>query len=166
MKYIAALALIVTATASASAAKTQTFTLTNVDPSVTDSTASVALHVHASGPISGTGSAQLRTIPKGGKTDHIAVRLAKGTVQLVATDTFAAVHPNYAKCRANLVGRGVFTIAGGTGAYKGASGKGTYSRSGVMVGARSAAGACLQNRAPRATYVTLKLTGTSSLPGA
>ena len=82
---------------------------------------------------------------------------------IVATDTFSAVHPDYKACKGNLVGRGVFTITGGTGAYAGVSGKGTYTRKGVLIGARDASGACLPKHKPKASYVTVKFTGSAAL---
>jgi hypothetical protein len=161
---VAAVVVAVAATAGSSAPRPQTITLSESDSAITAATPpSVGVHVVAAGPISGAGSGQIRTIPKGGKTDHITLHLPKGTVSLVATDTFSAVHPNYAACKANLVGRGVFTISGGTGAFKGVTGKGTYGRKGVLVGARSAAGACLPKAKPKASYVTVTLKGSAAL---
>jgi hypothetical protein len=152
------------ATASSAA---QRFTLSEASTSIGSGHKPVVVHVVAAGPIAGRGSGVIRTIPAGGKVDHITLRLATGSVDLVATDRFAAVQPDLAACKAKLVGRGTFTITGGSGAFRGASGKGTYSRSGTLVGARSASGACLGHSAkPRASYVTLKMSGTAALGGA
>jgi hypothetical protein len=142
----------------------QRFTLSEADSSIGTGHKPILLRVSASGPISGNGTGVLRTIPAGGNVDHVTVRLAKGSVYLVATDTRAVVHPDLRACKAKLVGRGTFTITGGTGAFRGASGKGTYNRTGTLIGARSASGACLGHKAmPKASYATVTMTGTATV---
>jgi hypothetical protein len=160
---VAALALAASAFGAAHAAP-QRFTISESDSSIAKNHPQpVAVHVRAVGPIAGKGTGVIRTIPAGGKVDHVVLRFPNGTVTLEATDTFAAVHPNYAACKAALVGRGTFSIMSGTGAFAGASGQGTYVRSGTLIGRRSSSGACLPRATPKASYVTLKLTGNASL---
>ena len=153
------------AAALASASPTaQRFTLREADSSIGAVHKPIVVQVSASGPISGSGTGILRTIPAGGNVDHVTVRFAKGSVYLVATDTKAVVHPDLRACKAKLVGRGTFTITGGTGAFRGASGKGTYDRTGVLIGARSASGVCLGQKAkPKASYATVTMIGTASV---
>ena len=159
----AALALTASALAAAHAAP-QRFTISEADNSIAPNHAQpVSVHVRAVGPIAGEGSGVIRTIPAGGKVDRVVLTLPKGTVSLKATDTFAAVHPNYAACKAALVGRGTFSIISGTGAFAGATGNGTYVRSGTLLGRRSSTGTCLPKATPTASFVTIQLTGTSTL---
>jgi hypothetical protein len=159
----AALALAACALGAAHAAP-QRFTISEADGSIAASHPQpVGVHVRAVGPIAGKGTGVIRTIPAGGKVDRVLLTLPNGTVSLKATDTFAAVHPNYAACRAALVGRGTFSIIAGTGAFAGATGKGTYVRSGTLIGRRSSSGACLPKATPKASYVTIQLTGTATL---
>jgi hypothetical protein len=144
------------------AASTQRFTLTAKTMHGKDS----PTRVTAAGPINGVGIVQIKS-SKDTRIDHMTLQLANGTVSLVATEKSYEVHPNLRKCLAKTVGRGVFTIDGGTKAFHGASGKGTYERSGILIGARSASGACLGRHAqPAASSVTVVMTGTAALGSA
>jgi hypothetical protein len=148
-------------------AAAQRFTFSEADTSIGSGHKPVVVRVTAVGPISGRGTGVIRTIPAGGRVDHVTLRLPRGSVYVVATDSFAAVHPDLRACKASLVGRGTFRIAGGSGAFHGATGKGTYRRRGTLVGARGADGACLGQKAkPKASYVTISMTGTAVAGGA
>lgn len=142
------------------------FTLTEADAVKPTHTSNepVSIHVVATGPISGRGNGTLQTIPAGGNVDHVTLRLAKGSVSLVATETFSAVRPDLRACVGKLTGRGRFRITSGTGAYAGAAGSGTYTRTGILVGRRDANGVCLGRKAPpKASTSTVKMSGTVTL---
>ena len=141
------------------AASTQRFTLTAKTVDGKDS----PTRVTAAGPIHGVGTVQIKS-SKDTRVDHMTLQLADGTVRLVAIETSYAVHPNLRKCLATTVGHGIFTIEGGTNAFRGASGHGTYERSGVLIGARSANGTCLARKAqPTSTSTTVVMTGKAAL---
>jgi hypothetical protein len=122
---------------------------------------SSTIHVRAGGPISGRGTV---TIKSSGRVDHTTLHLPKGTVRLNAIEQSFVVHPDPTKCLAVSTGRGTFKIIGGTKAFRGVSGHGTYRRRTTIVGARSAGGACLGNSAPPSAEKTkTTMTGTASL---
>jgi hypothetical protein len=74
------------------------------------------------------------------------------------------VHPDVARCRAIAHGRGTFRITGGTRAYRGARGRGSYRRRSVITGARGPGGACLGQSAPAAATATrVRMTGAVTL---
>ena len=144
------------------ATSTQRFTLTAKTVQGKDS----PTRVTATGPIRGAGGVQIKSSPDT-RVDHMTLKLAKGAVFLTATEKSFAVHPNLRKCIATTVGLGIFTIDGGTNAFKGARGHGTYQRSGILIGARRANGACLGRKAPpTATSITVVMTGTAALGSA
>jgi hypothetical protein len=144
------------------AASTQRFTLTAKTMHGKDS----PTRVTAAGPIHGVGTVQIKS-SKDTRIDHMTLQLASGTVSLVATEKSYEVHPNLRKCLATTVGHGIFTIDGGTKAFHGASGQGTYKRSGILIGARSASGTCLAKHAPpAASSVTVVMTGKAALGSA
>jgi len=101
---------------------------------------------------------------KDSRIDHMTLRLAKGDVFLVAVEKAYAVHSDPAKCRATALGRGTFTITGGTRSFAGARGAGTYIRNGVLYGTRTAEGACLGQKGPIAkSSVRVTMAGAVSL---
>lgn len=161
---LVAVAAIAATAAIAGAPATQHFILTNSERVGSGAPSAVVFHVRAAGPIAGKGSGSLRTFPAGGRVDQLTLRFATGTVAIVATDTRSVVRPDMAACKARLSGAGTYRITGGTGSFRGASGTGTYDRTGVLIGARTAAGTCLgQSAKPRASYVTVTMTGTAAL---
>lgn len=120
--------------------------------------------VLAEGLIRGAGTVSLKS-SQNTRVDHMTLRLPKGNVLLVAVEKSYSVQPEPAKCIAIGVGRGSFTIRGGTGPFAGAHGAGTYLRHGVLYGARNKSGACLGRNAPIArTSVHLTMTGNVALP--
>jgi hypothetical protein len=120
------------------------------------------MHITASGPITGTGLGVGAHLKNG--SDRTTLRLSKGTVVISSHQTALSAKPNYRTCTAAILEHGVFTIVAGTGSYAGVTGAGTYIRRSHLVGARSAAGACLgRNAQPVAVYDQVTLTGTANI---
>jgi len=161
---VAASAGLGTAAASASAdAKLlpQRFTLYTANVRGTD--APVA--VQANGPISGVGTVtQIARSASGGReVNLVTLRFATGTVRLVAPER-SGWKIDARSCAAKAFGAGTFRITGGTGAYRGARGSGSFTNHGVALGARSADGACLADKAPPVVnYVVVTLSGKAAL---
>jgi hypothetical protein len=142
------------------AASTQRFTLTTKTVDGTDT----PIRLVAAGPSQGLGTVQLKS-SRDNRVDHMTLQLKNGTVFLVATEKSFVVHPNLRTCIAISSGQGTFTINGGTSAFHGASGHGTYVRHATLIGGRGPSGACLGRTAPlKATILTVVLTGTAALP--
>lgn len=122
--------------------------------------------VEAAGPVKGVGTeTQTDRSTAGGEINHVTLHFARGTIRLIAPEKFAW-KPNLASCSATANGRGTFTVTGGSGAYRGAKGHGTFTSHGILLGARSKSGACLGEKAmPVANYVTVKLVGSLQLTG-
>lgn len=120
--------------------------------------------VKAVGPIAGIGTeSQSETNTKRGQVNYVTLRFAKGTLRLTAPERFGW-KPDLPSCTATANGNGTFTIKGGTGAYRGVTGKGTFTARGVLIGACSPNGTCLGEQAPpTVNYVTVTLTGTISV---
>jgi hypothetical protein len=120
--------------------------------------------VDAVGPIHGLGSeTQSETSTPGGQINHVALHLPGGVVRLRAPERFTW-EANLRACAAQAHGGGTFTITGGTGKYTHATGRGTFTDTGVLIGARDGNGTCLgQHAQPRAIYVDVTLTGTARL---
>lgn len=121
--------------------------------------------VEATGPISGVGSATqaAKSMPGGRSVNYVTLRFADGTVRFVAPER-SGWKIDRGSCAATAFGTGTFRITGGTGAYRGARGSGTFSNHGVAVGARDKSGACLADKAPPVVnYVTVTLTGKAAL---
>lgn len=119
------------------------------------------IRVVGTGPIRGRGVA---VDAEAAKVGHLTIRLAKGTVRITDRETGIAAHPDPQACKAALVAHGRYAIVGGTGAYAGATGVGTFVRHQQILGARSASGSCLgRNAPPAAVYSVVQMTGTASL---
>lgn len=120
--------------------------------------------VKAAGPIAGIGTeSQNETNTKRGQVNYVTLRFAKGTLHLIAPERFGW-KPDLPSCTATANGNGTFAIKSGTGAYRGATGKGTFTARGVLIGARTTNGTCLgENAPPTVNYVTVTLTGTITL---
>jgi len=127
------------------------------------------VHVVASGPISGTGTeTQTEKNTAAGQTNYVTLHFPNGTVHLKAPEKFAWL-PNLKTCSATAKGGGTFTITGGTGAFKRATGSGTFTDRGTLLGARSASGQCLgpkSHEPPKRIALTITLTGTAAAPSA
>ena len=120
--------------------------------------------VIATGLINGIGTD--RTLaqdlhPDGTETDTDLITLPGGTVTIADTDPSDLVHFNPAACLATLSGTGPYTILGGTGAYAGASGRGTFTVHGVIVFDR-APGGC--SEAPRLFFGAVTAVGSIAVP--
>jgi hypothetical protein len=120
--------------------------------------------VNATGPIHGLGSeTQSESSTPTGQINHVTLRLPGGVVHLTAPERFTW-QANLRACAAQARGGGTFTITGGTGKYTHSTGSGTFTDTGVLLGARDRNGNCLGQKAqPRAIYVDVTLTGTASL---
>jgi hypothetical protein len=118
--------------------------------------------VQAAGPIRGLGiETQTEKNTANGQINYATLHLPNGTVRLVAPEKFVW-RPDFRSCSATASGGGTFTITGGTGAYRRASGKGTFTSNGVMIGARDSHGNCLAKTQPTINYVTVTLIGTAA----
>lgn len=123
----------------------------------------VPVVVQAAGPISGLGTeTQTEKNTSNGQVNYAVLRFANGTVRFVAPEKFAW-KPDFRTCSATASGGGTFTITGGTGAYRGATGKGTFTSHGVMIGARDPHGNCLPKAQPTVNYVTVTLVGKAAI---
>jgi hypothetical protein len=73
--------------------------------------------------------------------------------------------PDPAKCRATIDARGTYTIRSGTRQYAGATGKGAYTETRLLLGERSPAGKCLSgpNSTPETVIAVATMRGTISL---
>jgi hypothetical protein len=120
--------------------------------------------VEASGPIHGIGTeTQTETPTPGGQINHATLHLPDGTVRLIAPERFAW-QPDLRACAAKAHGGGTFKITGGTGAYRNATGRGTFTDKGVLVGARDHKGNCLGRKAqPAVIYLDVVLTGNATV---
>jgi hypothetical protein len=125
------------------------------------------VHVVASGPISGTATeTQTEKNTATGQINYATLHFANGTVRFKAPEAFAWL-PNLKTCSAIAKGGGTFTITGGTGAFKRATGKGTFTDRGTLLGARSASGQCLGPKThapPKRITLTITMTGNAAVP--
>jgi hypothetical protein len=153
-------ALILTGSAAAHGTHAQRFTLYTANTHGSD----LPVAVRATGTIDAVGTeTQTDTAMPGGQVNRVTLHFPKGTIRLVAPERFAW-KPDYPSCSAIATGGGTFTITGGTGAYRNATGKGTFTSHGVALGAHSKDGACLAKAQPAANYVVVTMIGTVSMP--
>jgi len=87
----------------------------------------------------------------------------KGTFKVTHTGPFT-IKANSKTCFIMGTSKGTFKISGGTGAYKGISGKGTFSLTVVGIAPRTKTGACNQNANPVGFQEVIDATGTVKLP--
>jgi len=122
-----------------------------------------AVRAVATGRIHATGSFTGTDTQNSGR-DLITLRFRAGTITLNGNEQSTKMTPNLRSCTAKGVGRGTYTITGGTGAYRHISGSGTYTRHTSIIGARSSTGACLaQTATPKLIRYRATLLGTIAL---
>ncbi len=88
---------------------------------------------------------------------------ANGTVSLKHSSGKGTQSVNPKTCLATLNFHGTYTLTGGTGAYSGVTGSGTYKLSILAIAARSG-GKCDLNKPPVAWHQVVNATGTATLP--
>jgi hypothetical protein len=117
------------------------------------------IHVTATGPIAGHGTAKDKDSP-GGRSGRLTFHLPAGNIFLPNTTTSSTAHVDLRRCRVKILERGTFTIAGGTKRYRHAIGHGTYVDHRTIVGRRTSSGRCASRRTPpKAVYDAAILTG-------
>jgi hypothetical protein len=125
------------------------------------------VYVRATGPISGVGTeTQTEKETPDGQINYVTLHFDNGSVRLVAPAQFEW-KPNPLTCTARPVGGGTFTITGGSGTYRGATGKGTFTYGGTAIAQRTRTGRCLGDKTPPSgvvLYVTAKMVGNVTVP--
>jgi hypothetical protein len=125
------------------------------------------VYVTATGPIRGVGTeTQTEKESTNGQIKYVTLHFDTGTVRLVAPEKFEW-RPDLRTCTARPVGGGTFRITGGTGAYRGATGKGTFTDGGIAIAQRTGTGKCLGDKTPAAgvvLYVTANMVGSVAIP--
>jgi len=140
---IVVMALLVAPSAPASAAPTGTERLTLVTTSFTLDTASG--RVVATGPVAGAG-----TFFQGpGDVYEMTVDLPQGDLFLLVENTSFTIDTNERACVDRFSGTESFVVTGGSGAFSGASGRGSDSYRGTTVYPRNADGTCNFEAVPR-----------------
>ena len=117
---------------------------------------------------------QLVAEPAGTMTQRVVKETSHGdvlaaTLKLPAGKVRLRVHDHESmrldlrSCTARQVGKGTWRIVSGTGAYRGASGSGTFVRRALIVGAFDDSARCLGESAPPAAQAgTIVTDGTAS----
>ena len=119
------------------------------------------ISVYASGAIDGEGAFSERSL--GGDIHRVTLRFPRGTVTLTLRETLTW-EPDLVGCVARAGGHSTWKITGGTGAYRGATGSGTYRDYGVLLGRRDPRGRCLGEKAmPTYVHVGAEFVGTLRL---
>lgn len=100
--------------------------------------------------------------PDGSETNTERFTFPGGTITVRATDPGGTFDLNPVTCVATTgTTTGVFTVIGGTGAYAGASGGGTFTGRGLAIFDR-VAGGCSEE--PRSFFFIVTATGTVTVP--
>jgi hypothetical protein len=159
---VAAVGLLCAATASAAGPAPQTIDAWFLTIGKSDK----PVHVVAKGPIHGIGF-ETQTEKQVGKkqVNYTTLHFDRGSVRLVAPERFDW-KMDQKQCLGHANGGGTYTIVGGTGAYAGATGKGTFKTVGIAFAQRSPTGACRGLKTPISEmvfYVKLTATGTAAL---
>jgi hypothetical protein len=87
----------------------------------------------------------------------------KGTFKVTHTGPFN-ITANPTTCFITGSSKGTFKISGGTGAYKGISGKGTFRLTVIGIAPKTKTGACNENANPVGFQEIIDATGTVKLP--
>jgi hypothetical protein len=142
-------------------------TETWVMPSQTIHGSDNPIRISASGPIQGAGLlTQDFEMTDAGPVVHAVWHFRNGEVFADATEDYA-LDFDPVSCTAKSTATGTWTITGGTGAYAGATGHGTFRGTGSLVGERDANGGCLgpdSGADPKVSVSTLRGTGVAHLP--
>ena len=122
--------------------------------------------VSATGPIRGVGTeTQTYVDTPDGEAVQFTWHFRTGTVTGVAVEDYDLSFDPIS-CTAKATGTGTWTITGGTGAYAGATGSGTFVEHGNLVGARDRNGVCQgpdSGVTPKLSASNLHGTGNASL---
>ena len=105
-----------------------------------------------SGPINGLG----KDVETGNTTDNFV--FPKGTLMVTHHKTSGTEGGSKKSCTDLITEKGTYTVTGGTKAYAGATGHGTYMLTGVVLG-------CDQNKPPVAVAPIIRASGPLSLHG-
>ena len=120
------------------------------------------IRITAVGPISGSGIlTQTEEETPTGEVVHFTWHFDRGTVTGDAVEDYGLSF-DLTACTAEATSAGTWTLTGGTGDYKGASGRGTFSGHATLVGSRDSAGRCLgpeTNVEPKVAIAVLKGAG-------
>lgn len=107
----------------------------------------------------------------GGRDDashdnYDVLHFGNGTLQLrhPQKESKSNFHVNPKTCYVTLTLSGPYTLANGTGQYKGVKGHGTYHGTGQYIAKRTAAGKCELNQSPRAGIFVVHGSGPVSMP--
>lgn len=150
----ALLALAVAAAGQAGSATSQPQRFTLYSANVADRDAPML--VEGSGAVAGIGSATANDDATG-STVPLTLVFPHGKLFLRARDAFSW-KPDMSTCTATEDSRGPYRIVGGTGAYRGASGGGTFAEHGAAIAVRGPGGACVHRF--KLNYVVATLRGT------
>jgi hypothetical protein len=96
-------------------------------------------------------------------TNTATFTFSNGTISLKHSKGTGTQQFNPATCLLTINEHGTYTLTGGTGAYAGITGNGTYKLSILGIGARSG-GKCSQSLPPVAFHQVINATGPVSLP--
>jgi hypothetical protein len=121
--------------------------------------ASGSLSVIASGSVF-TAAGTDQENPKAGTSKFV---FPNGSVSLKHSPGKGTQSENPKTCLVTINFHGTYTLTGGTGAYSGITGSGTYKLSILGIAARSG-GKCAQSKPPLAFHQVINATGTASLP--
>jgi hypothetical protein len=89
---------------------------------------------------------------------------AGGSFKVIHTTKKQSQTVNAKACFFHFTASGTFKLSGGTGKYKGISGKGTFAINGFGFGPKTKSGACNENANPVAYQQLIDANGTVTLP--
>jgi hypothetical protein len=96
-------------------------------------------------------------------TNTATFTFSNGTISLKHSKGTGTQNFNPTTCLLTINEHGTYTLTGGTGAYAGITGNGTYKLSILGIGA-SSGGKCVQNQPPVAFHQVINASGPVSLP--
>lgn len=118
--------------------------------------------VVAHGPIRGVGEVRVTPAPPGATfTFTSSYEFDEGTLFVEVTTLDGSFEPDLKSCTARLTSTSQVEITGGTGSFEGASGTGTASSRGLLIGQRGPKGACLLFQQPPARGIEMATVSTS-----